>query len=391
LTGDEGPAAREGRLDDNGTELEFRCLRERLYFPEALSDACGVTAADKRGQGDRTFQDGEREARDRLSIFPRISLGGTLADAVSLSAFAGYRQSLWLGEVTGRTWQRGYPLLGVRAEAELGRTFDGGLRHAITPMVDVRAVPAVIRGSNNATPEPVPYDDVDRSISSTPAGVPAARIQAVGELRQRLTRPGSAGPVFRFDLGQGLELLAPERVSPALAETYGRAGVSVGWVNASATARVDPVTPRLSRLSVTGAVDDGRGHGAYATFDHLLDDGNNRTRSPIDLLFGPQVPAWLRTRSTMLSVGGRWQFASVGVRYDALFLERPWGAVKRLSLTQHTVGVSWAPACDCWRLELFATQRLRDDGTYGFPDVGATLTVSRLGSIGVGQGSFVSP
>ncbi|MEW5743256.1 MAG: LPS assembly protein LptD [Myxococcota bacterium] len=384
LTGDESPAAREGRLDDNGAELEFQCLRERLYFPEALSGACGVTAADKVGQGDRVFQAGEREARDRLTVLPRLSIAGTPGDVVSLSAFAGYRQTLWLGEVTGRTWQRGYPLLGARAETELAQVFGGALRHAITPVLEVRAVPVVVRGSNSADPEPAPYDEVDRSIPTTAAGLSTARVQGIAELRQRLTRPGG-GPVFRFDLGQGFDFTSPERTTPSLAETYGRASLSVGWVNVGATGRVDPLTPRLTRLTATCSVDDGRGHSAYAAYDNLLDDGANRTRAPIDLLFGPMVPSWIDARSNMLSAGARWQFGSVGLRYDALFLDRLWGAVERFSLTQHTVGVSWAPACDCWRLEVFATQRPRTDGTWGFPDVGATLTVSRLGSIGVGQ------
>ncbi|MCC6333219.1 MAG: LPS assembly protein LptD [Myxococcales bacterium] len=385
LTGDESPVATEGRLtDDTGSELEFQCLRERLYFPEALSGACGVTAADKVGQGDRVFQPGEREARDRLSLLPRLSVAGTPGDVVSLSAFAGYRQSLWLGEVTGRTWQRGYPLLGARVETELARSFAGGaLRHAITPVVEVRAVPAVVRGSNNAELEPVPYDEVDRSIPNAPAGAATARVQAIAEVRQRLGRAGGAGPVFRFDLGQGFDFVAPERTGPALAESYGRATFSLGWVNAGATVRVDPVTPRLTRLSATCGVDDGRGHAAYAAYDNLLDDGSNRTRAPVDLLFGPMVPSGVQARSNILSAGARWQFGTVGLRYDALLLDRLWGTEERFSLAQHTVGVSWAPACDCWRLEVFATQRPRTDGTWAFPDVGATLTVSRFGSIGV--------
>lgn len=382
-SGDEGPSAREGRLvDDAGAELPFECLRERLYFPSAVSAACGLTDADKVGQGDRVFQPGEREARDRLTILPRLSVAGTPGDVVSLSAFAGYRQTAWLGEVTGRTWARGYPLLGARAETELGRTFaSGALRHAITPVVEVRAVPVVVRGSNNADAEPVAYDEVDRSI---PTAAPTARAQAIAELRQRVARPGG-DVAFRFDLGQGVELVAPERSGPALAESYARATFSSGWVNAGVSARVDPVTPRLTRLSATCSVDDGRGHGAYASYENLLDDGSNRTRAPIDLLFGPLVPASVTDRSNLLSGGARWQLGPVGVRYDLIFLDRLWGSEERLTLAQHTLGVSWAPACDCWRLELYATQRIKGDGTYGFPDVGATLTVSRFGSLGVGR------
>jgi LPS-assembly protein len=386
LSGDEGPAAKEGRLDENGTELAFECMRERLFFPMAVSGACGVTDADKVGQGDRVYQPGEREARDRLSVLPRLSAAWTPGNVVSLSAFAGYRQSLWVGEVTGRTWQRGYPLLGARAETELSGTFAGGaLRHGITPVVELRAVPVVLRGSSSADLEPVPYDDVDRSVPLTAAGLPTARVQGIAELRQRVSRPdGSAA--FRFDLGQGVDLASPERTGPGLAESYARTTFTAGWFNLGATARADFTAPRLTRLSASCSVDDGKGHVGYAAYDNLLDDGTNRTRTPIDLLFGPLVPASVTARSNLLTAGARWKLGTVGLRYEALFLDRLWSAtVEKFSLAQHTLGVSWAPACDCWRLEVFATQRPRSDGTWAFPDVGATLTVSRLGSIGVGQ------
>jgi LPS-assembly protein len=94
------------------------------------------------------------------------------------------------------------------------------------------------------------------------------------------------------------------------------------------------------------------------------------------------VPAASTARADLLSGGLRWRLGSVGLRYELLFLEHPWAGVPRLTLAQHTLAVSWAPACDCWRLELFATQRLVGD-TYGFPDVGGLLTVTRFGSIGV--------
>jgi LPS-assembly protein len=299
---------------------------------------------------------------------------------VALSGFAGYRQTAWLGEMTGRTWARGYPLLGARAETELARDFSS-LRHAITPVVEVRAVPLVVRSSDNADPEPIAYDEVDRSI---PTAAPTARVQALAELRQRLSRPGS-DVAFRLDVGQGIELVAPERTGASLAESYARATFHAGWVNAGVSARVDPVTPRLTRLSATLSVDDGRGHGAWASYDDLLDDGSNRTRAPIDLLFGPMVPGRITARSKLLAGGARWLFGPVGLRYDLLFLDRPWGTGERLTLAQHTLGLSWAPACDCWRLEVFATQRVRPDGSYGAPDVGASLTVSRFGSIGLAR------
>ena len=53
-----------------------------------------------------------------------------------------------------------------------------------------------------------------------------------------------------------------------------------------------------------------------------------------------------------------------------------------LALAQHTLGFSYAPACDCFRLEVTATQRPLDTLV---PNFGATLTISHFGSFGVSR------
>lgn len=373
VTGDEGAAAREGRLtDDAGNELPFACLRERLYAPDLTASACGVDLADKLGQGDGRFEPGEREARDRLTLLPRVSAAVTPGGALSLSAFAGWRQSVWRGEATGRSWSRGYPLLGARAETGLTRAF-GGLRHTLTPAVEVRAVPTVLRTSSSAEREPVAFDDVDASL---PEGAGAV-LQGVAELRQRLVSKRFS---LALDLGQGVDLRAA-----ALAESYGRVALDVGWFSALTAVRFDAVTPRLTRLSGRLALDDGAGHGGWVTAERLLDDGTQLARTPIDLLFGAPLPPGDLSHSTLVSGGVRWAFGPVGLRYEVLLLDKLEGLTQALGLAQHTLGVTWAPACDCWRLEVSATQRPTGRGGLGWPDLGLGLTVNRFGSIGVGR------
>jgi hypothetical protein len=53
-----------------------------------------------------------------------------------------------------------------------------------------------------------------------------------------------------------------------------------------------------------------------------------------------------------------------------------------LSFGQQTVSLSWAPACDCWRLDLSVTNRVTAAGTLGPPELGFNFTVSRFGSFG---------
>ncbi len=401
-TGDEGAAANEGRgtygrlpfdapVEPSPPSVE--CLRQQLYFPFASPGGAGplldpgcITAAEKAGQGDRLYQPGEREARLRLDVLPRLSLAAAPGDAVSLSAWAGWRQGVWLGEVTGRTSHRGYPVLGARAATELARRFEGpGLRHAIEPAVELRAVPVVVGTQPDPydarrVPVPAPYDEVDTAIPDL-----RPRAQAVAELRQRLTRLDGR-EVLRLDLGQGVALVGPDGARAA--ESYGAFSATLGPLRAGAGARLDPLSGQLTRLSASLGLDVPRG-GASLAYDELLDDGTNRARAPLDLLFGDAAGASSTSRAQLLTAGARWRLGDFALRYDAVLFNRAWpqpdgSAPRPLSLTQHTLSVAWTPACDCWRVEAYATQRLSDARLLVWPDLGLTLTVSRLGSLGTG-------
>lgn len=374
LTGDEGAGAREVDGFDQTGEVSWDCRTQRAFG--FGGQACGEVI-DKQGQGDRLWQRGEREARDRLMVFPRAWLAGRLGP-VATSAWVGWRQSLWAGEASQRTWQRGVLVADARAELELSKVY-GTVRHTLQPLVAVRAVPLILTGSSDATSaEPVPYDEVDASV---PRGG-MARAQAIVELRQRLVRRGGA-ELARLDLGQGFRLLAPGQ-SAGLAESYGRLSTQIGWFRLQLSARMEPTTARLTRLGGQTAFDDGAGHGISLFYENLLDDGSDLTRAPIDLLFGDVVPS-TSTRAQTVGAGAWWKFGPVGLRYDVQLTQRKWLATDVdpvLALGQHGLSVSFAPACDCWRLEVAAIQRLKPDNSIGVPEFAANLTVSRFGSIG---------
>jgi hypothetical protein len=148
---------------------------------------------------------------------------------------------------------------------------------------------------------------------------------------------------------------------------------------------VDPTLPRLTRLEGAVAFDDGRGHGVSAGYESLLDDGTDRQRSPIDLLFGARAPLGA-PEARRITGAAFWDFGPVGLRYGVQLWERLVGVapdqVSVLALGQHALTVSLTPACDCWRVDLSVTQTLKaDNKTLEVPSVGASFTVSRFGSI----------
>jgi LPS-assembly protein len=238
-------------------------------------------------------------------------------------------------------------------------------------------------------------------------------VQGVLELRQRLMTGGTE--LLRLDLGQGFEL-GGAGLAPNLGESFGRLGARLGWFSASGILRVDPLgalvesqagpvinkdpllalieaqNALLRRVGVTGSsitrlaaradLDDGRGHAAYVAYENLLMEGSARSRQPIDLLFLIDRGFTSVTRVQQVTLGARWDFGPIAVRYDALISENvvtP-GTAPVLVLAQHTIGVGIAPACDCWRLDLLATQRTFP--TVLAPTVGFNVTISKFGSIG---------
>jgi LPS-assembly protein len=71
----------------------------------------------------------------------------------------------------------------------------------------------------------------------------------------------------------------------------------------------------------------------------------------------------------------------LGVRYEAIVQPLARKAPTPTSpLAQQVLGVSYGPACDCWRVEGVATLRRNQH----MPDFGLNLTVAGFGSFGAG-------
>ncbi len=398
-TGDEGTLANDGRIQDDGVLAADRtavlagepaeCASERLNYTAFGAARCHNQLSQKVGQGDGVWQRGEREARDRFMILPRLFAAWHPGDAVSLTTWAGWRQAFYAGEVSGRTSQRGYALMSARAETELGGTLaNDSLRHSLTPIAELRAVPFVLQTASAGDAAPAPYDDVDLSVPAT-AG---ARVQAITELRQRLVN--RAGREFvRLDLGQGYNLAAPESGVTGLGETYARLSVSAWWLSANSTARFDPVLNRATRLAAALSLDDGRGDGVGIAYENVLDDGTSRSRQPIDLLFGNRVPLSAYSRAQLVLGTARAKLGPLTIGYSIMFLDHVWGRVPapvstRLTFNYHTISAGFTPACDCWRVDVAMTQRvsyadpLRPQGFINYAEFFFNFTASRFGSIG---------
>jgi LPS-assembly protein len=308
---------------------------------------------------------------------------------------------VYRGELTGQLAHRGYPMAGLVVDSELVRSFGSGpgaLVHTIAPSVELRYVPFVLGSA------PVPYDDLDLAI---PEG--SRLLQAVAEVRQRLWRREglASAEVASLDLGQGVDLLNDSSGS-RLRDSYARFRVFRAPVTAFGLARAylgpapenSPVQ-RIAQLSAGLTVDDARGDALFASYDYLFNEGSDQTRRGIDtlvgapaLLFHPdyaeQVVAGFRLK---LKFGLSLEYAATVGRtsYNLEVLPVYSAAPLQLMLRMQTLGVSYGPACDCWRIEAHALQTPNYDllaqkkSPFAvFPAVGASLTITGLGSVGTG-------
>jgi LPS-assembly protein len=384
VTGDEGRAAAGGRALP---EL-FASAGDRLFSP-----SLGGFHSLGDGTGDRVWQPGEREARDRLMVMPKVSVAGQLFEAISASAFASWRQLAWYGEASGTSWSRGYLLVGGRLETEFSRRFDS-VRHVIQPLAEVRGVVAGVEGGAGA---PVAYDAMDAAVPNI-----RPRYQGVLELRQRLMRGGEE--LLRLDVGQGFELSGVDyaQLQPTFGEAYGRLGARLGFFSASGLLRADPLARRMASDGVTEVAgggftraagrlefDDGK-HGLWGAYERVLVEGSMRSRQPLDLLFLVDRGYTSATSMNQFTFGGRWDFGPIALGYSALvgehlvkkFPDDPMNSEQALAFgfTQHLLSVGIAPACDCWRVDLVAVQQVFP--TLRVPDFRFNVTISKFGSIG---------
>jgi LPS-assembly protein len=344
-------------------------------------------------QGNGLFDGSDREARDRLDVLPRLSSSFALGPYARLTPAVSLRQDFYVGEVTGRAAQRGYPLLDLEVDSGLARTFEfrgAILRHSLEPSVRLRYVPGVWGGLSppGASPDRPgqAYDEIDSALPTTPSGVAHRFLHTVVELHQTLrSRQGEArGELLRLTLGQGFDL---SRYTPTLGQrtaledepivrdTFGRVSARVGRLGGGGVVRYDPNTNQLTQLSADFRIDVPQG-SLFARYDDLLGVGPDRLRRGLDALVGPARTSPQRaqflTAGTHVALG-----IGLGMRYEAIVQPQ---ARSESPLSQQWFAVSYGPACNCWRIEGVA----RLERGRARPDFGINLTIAGVGTFGTG-------
>jgi LPS-assembly protein len=365
------------------------------YTPDGLLTATnpGGTREVDTAQGNGLFDASDLEARDRLDIFPRVSASYGLGPFARLTPALSLRQDFYVGELSGRTAQRGYPILDLMADSELARTFEfrgATLRHSVVPSVRLRYVPIVWGGlpPPGASPDRPgqAYDEIDSALPATPLGASQRFLHALVELNQTLhsRREGLRSELVRLTLGQGFDL---SRFAPTLGrgtaleddravrDTYGRLSANVGRFGGNGLLRYDPNTNRIAQLSADFRISVPQGE-IFAGYDDLMGVGSDRLRRSLDALVGPartsdQRAQFLRA-GTQVTLG-----FGLGVRYEAIVQPQ---ARSESPLNQQWLAVSYGPACDCWRIEGVA----RLERGRARPDFGVNLTITGVGTFGTG-------
>jgi LPS-assembly protein len=395
-----------GRLI-GGLKLEFTRLsplrslfgdegEDGRYDPDRLLVAPNPTGVERDldpTQGNGLFDGSDREARDRLDLFPRLSASYSLGDFARLTPGLALRQDFYVGEVSGRVGQRGYPLLDLTLDSELARTFEfrgTTLRHSLMPSVMLRYVPIVWGDlpSPGASPHRPgqAYDEIDAALPATPPGAARRFLHAVVELHQTLrSRQGGAQhELVRLTLGQGFDL---SRYAPTLGQgialeddltvrdTFGRLAANVGRFSGGGVVRFDPNSREISQLSADFRFAAPQGE-IFARYDDLMGVGSDRLRRSLDALVGPARQSAQRaqflTAGTNVTLG-----FGLGMRYEALLQPQ---ARDESPLRQQWFAVSYGPACNCWRVEGVA----RLERGRARPDFGLNLTVTGVGTFGTG-------
>lgn len=376
-------------------------------------------------EGNGRFDPTEREGRDRVSLASRLSTSHGLGTWGRLTPSLGLRQDVSVGEVSGRAAARGYALADLVLDSQLARTFadrDTLYRHTLSPSVTLRYVPGgwghgltALNGSGTGT-VPLVYDEWDSAVPLQSDGSVRGFLHAVVAVDQtlRVRKGPTTREPLRLRIGQGFDL---SRIAPVagrdtvqgsvLRDTFARLSASAGVVTAGGLVRMDPTTRDITQLSADVTIDNGKGNALYARYDDLLAvkqlsidrgldplaQGPDFARRGVDMLVGDaprplpshsdQVDPSPTERAQALTVGTRIKLGfGLGLRYEALVqpLYKDLNTQESQPLAQQTFGVSYGPACDCWRIE--GVMILRRNQTPEF--AGVNLSVAGFGSFGSG-------
>ncbi|ATB26996.1 LPS-assembly protein LptD [Melittangium boletus] len=353
----------------------------------------GADSVTDPAQGNGLFDGADREARSRIDVNPRVSTSFALGPWARLSPALSLRQDFYLGEVSGRTAQRGYPLLDLVVDSRLSRTFDiagVSFQHSLEPSVSLRYVPLVWGDlpSPGAAPElpGQPYDEIDSALPITAPGVARRFLHAVVELNQtlRFRKENTRRELLRLTVGQGFDLSrhAPTfgqgsvlESDPVTRDTFGRLSAQLGSISGGGTLRYDPNSNQIAQLSADFRVDVPNGD-IYARYDDLVGVGSDRLRRSLDGLVGSARQSPQRAQFLTAGTEAKLGFG-LGLRYEVIVQPQ---SRSESPLSQQWIGVSYAPACNCWRVEGIARlQRGR-----AIPDFGLNLTVAGVGTFGTG-------
>ena len=175
-------------------------------------------------------------------------------------------------------------------------------------------------------------------------------------------------------------LLIAERgnfdTDPAYLSSFARLVTQVERFSGQWVLRYDPNNREISQLSAEVRVDVPHA-SLFGRYDDLLAVGSDRLRRGLDALVGPAASPGTQ-RAQFLTAGTQATLGfGLGVRYEAIVQPQ---ARSESPLSQQTLGVSYAPACNCWRVE----GQARLARGQARPDFGLSLTVTGVGTFGTG-------
>jgi LPS-assembly protein len=391
--------------------------RDGLFLPVAPAVATPPGVVDPL-QGDNVYQAAyEREARDRLDVVPRLTLTLPVGEVLRIRPSVWLRQDVYVGEISGAVNERGYAVLDLLVSSELSRTFgegQGALRNAIQPSIELRD----IVGAWGAVPGPQPgrmYDAIDWAVDTN------QRLQGVVKLTDLLTKRVGTQVVelLRLELAQEFLGSAPN----GLSDTVASARTTLGAFNAGATFRWDNQrhAPALFGigLGVQPSVSPARGtpppkYSFHVEYDFVYlstayqnqnaipqsaDEqqwvgGSSAQRRGLDALVGSPLPANALQGSLLhtITLSAQVNFPyGLGLSYGGTLYPSAPPLQPNVDYStgllgphpffgQQQLSVTFAPACNCWRLDVGL--RTYPGLPASFPQVVVDFTVAGFGTFG---------